>query len=75
MKVENINENNENKNINEINDIKLEEMKTEVADISVTLPLQEALLQKKKKVRLYLSFVYNFCVYLSFLFFQMFLLI
>lgn len=43
-------ENNENKNINEIKDIKLDEMNSEISDIPVALPLEDITQQKKKKV-------------------------
>lgn len=52
VKLDNLNENNEDKHINQIKDIKLPEINSEISDIPATLPLEEITQQKKKKVRL-----------------------
>ncbi|KOC60934.1 Remodeling and spacing factor 1 [Habropoda laboriosa] len=49
MKLENINENNEDKNVGEIKDMKLQEINPEMSDIPAVLPLEEITQQKKKK--------------------------
>ncbi|XP_076388083.1 uncharacterized protein LOC100874631 isoform X3 [Megachile rotundata] len=49
VKLDNETENNENKDVNEIKDDKLQEIKADVADMSTDLSLQEPLPQKKKK--------------------------
>lgn len=52
VKLDNLNENNEDKHINQIKDIKLPEINSEISGIPATLPLEEITQQKKKKVRL-----------------------
>ncbi|XP_076164195.1 uncharacterized protein LOC143145064 isoform X2 [Ptiloglossa arizonensis] len=49
IKLENTSEDNENITINEIKDVELEEMKTEISDISTALPIEEVGQHKKKK--------------------------
>ncbi|CAK9815566.1 Remodeling and spacing factor 1 [Anthophora quadrimaculata] len=49
IKLENVNENNEDKNINEMKNMKLQEINPEMSDIPATLPLEEITQQKKKK--------------------------
>lgn len=52
IKLDNVNENNEDKHINQIKNIKLPEINPEISDIPATLPLEEITQQKKKKVNL-----------------------
>ncbi|XP_043514962.1 uncharacterized protein LOC122531242 isoform X2 [Frieseomelitta varia] len=49
VKLDNINENNEDKHINQIKNIKLPDINPEISDIPATLPLEEITQQKKKK--------------------------
>lgn len=52
VKLDNVNENNEDKHINQIKNIKLPDINSEISDIPATLPLEEITQQKKKKVNL-----------------------
>lgn len=52
VKLDNLNENNEDKHINQIKDIKPPEINSEISGTPATLPLEEITQQKKKKVRL-----------------------
>ena len=52
VKLDNVNENNEDKHINQIKSIKLPDINPEISDIPATLPLEEITQQKKKKVNL-----------------------
>ncbi|XP_017877134.1 uncharacterized protein LOC108623260 [Ceratina calcarata] len=49
VKLDNLNENNETKNINEIKDMQLGEINPTIPEIPATLPLEEITQQKKKK--------------------------